>query len=570
MDAIDEYESVVMWFASQLFKTEIGLNFIGRAIHRDPGPALAVFPTASGKQSDAEVWAKQRLAPMIRDTPVLQSILGKDAVASKKATDCVLMKTYPGGSLTCVGSHVPGPLAAKPIRYLLLEEYERHAVSAGKEGDPVKLAIKRTANFWNRKIVKSSSGTIKGKSRVERDWRVSVRHKYYVKCHDCGEAQQILWSQVKWDKDPDTGKGISQTARYECEHCGAHWNDVQRFRAISKGEWIAENPGEYKQAAFWLWRGYSTFSKLSDIVQEWFDVLDSNDPEQLKVFVNTVLAELWVEEKGEKLEPEGLMTRRTNYGTAPIPKEVGLITAGCDVQAYRIEVEVLGWGVQERTWSLDYWILYGDTKKPKVWKELDEKLKTLYLHPNGQMLPIKSIAIDSGYATDEVYAFCRTRAKRGIFPIKGVAEAERKRITPPQKESRAKYPLWTLGVDQIKEKFFGYVKAENPLAFGYCSWPMRYKEKYFKGLTKETREEKKVRNKWTFTYVCPPGGGNEPADCRTYAMGARYHFRYNVRYNKELSTEKLDLYIKQVTSGVAKQAPQQRARGRRVRSKGVI
>ena len=39
----------------------------------------------------------------------------------------------------------------RPIRYVLLDEVDRYPQSAGTEGDPVSLAIQRTAEFEHNK-----------------------------------------------------------------------------------------------------------------------------------------------------------------------------------------------------------------------------------------------------------------------------------------------------------------------------------------------------------------------------------------------------------------------------------
>lgn len=66
-----------------------------------------------------------------------------------------------------VGANSPSSLASRPIRILLADEIDRYPATAGNEGDPLLLAGKRLATFWNKKEVCVSTPTIKETSRIE-------------------------------------------------------------------------------------------------------------------------------------------------------------------------------------------------------------------------------------------------------------------------------------------------------------------------------------------------------------------------------------------------------------------
>src|SRR6056300_733045 len=69
MDAVSDpnIETVVLMTGAQIGKTELINNVVGFHIHQDPAPMLVVQPTLEM----AQTWSKDRLAPAIRDTPVL-------------------------------------------------------------------------------------------------------------------------------------------------------------------------------------------------------------------------------------------------------------------------------------------------------------------------------------------------------------------------------------------------------------------------------------------------------------------------------------------------------------------
>ena len=193
MDAFNDptVREVVVMSSAQIGKTEMVNNLVGFHVAQDPSPILVVQPTLDM----AQTWSKDRLAPMLRDTPALQNLV-KDP-RSRDSGNTTLHKVFPGGHITACGANSPSSLASRPIRVVLCDEVDRYPVSAGTEGDPVSLAKKRAATFWNRKILLVSTPTNKGASRIEMSYEESDQRKYYVPCQHCGHKQIMAWSNVK-------------------------------------------------------------------------------------------------------------------------------------------------------------------------------------------------------------------------------------------------------------------------------------------------------------------------------------------------------------------------------------
>ena len=124
-----------------------------------------------------------------------------------------------GGLLALSGANSPASLASMSIRLLLCDEIDKYPPSAGSEGDPVELAIQRTATFWNRKIILVSTPSIKGASRIENSYEKSDKRLYFVPCPHCGHEQHLIWERLQYEgKDtarfnPDSG------VYYICSHC---------------------------------------------------------------------------------------------------------------------------------------------------------------------------------------------------------------------------------------------------------------------------------------------------------------------------------------------------------------
>ena len=88
--------------------------------------------------------------------------------------------------------------------------------SGGGEGDPIALAEARTISFGHRsKVVLASTPTLKGLSRIEREWELSDQQRYHVPCPHCGGLQWLQFERLRWKP------GKAETAQYLCEHCDA-------------------------------------------------------------------------------------------------------------------------------------------------------------------------------------------------------------------------------------------------------------------------------------------------------------------------------------------------------------
>tara|TARA_R110000765_G_scaffold23905_3_gene60094 strand:- start:642 stop:2315 length:1674 start_codon:yes stop_codon:yes gene_type:complete len=503
MDAVSDpaVRQVVVMSAAQVGKTEVLLNVIGYHIDQDPAPMLIVQPTLSM----AQAFSKDRLAPMVRDTGAL-----KGKIKHPRARDSgntTLHKVFPGGHVTIAGANSAAGLASRPVRIVLCDEVDRYPSSAGTEGDPVRLAEKRASTFWNSKIVTVSTPTVKNASRIEAEYLSSDQREYWVACAHCSEPQVMRWASVQWQSDQP------ETAVYVCEHCGVAWSDADRLRAIKRGEWRAG--AEFKGVAGFRLSGLS--SPWLPITEAARDFLEAKKlPETLRVWVNTYLGETW-EESGEGVDDIGVADRREDYEGCP--DGVVLITAGVDVQDDRLEVEIVGWGRDEESWSVDYRTIYGDPASPGVWGDLDAYLNETWAHPRGIEMPVRAACVDSGgHHTQAVYTFCKSREGRRIFAIKGVGGEGRALLGRATVNNIGKVKLFPVGVDSAKELIYARLKIADP-GPGYCHFPARYDDEYFRQLTAEkivTRFAKGFRKReWKKTRP-----RNEALDCRVYALAA--------------------------------------------------
>ena len=503
MDACSDpsVKEVVVMCGAQLGKSEMLLNTIGYHMAHDPAPILMMQPTVDM----ANAFSKDRVtAGLLKSTPCL-----RDKVKDPKARDAnntTLHKVFPGGALSLVGANSPSSLASRPIRVVLCDEVDRYPPSAGEEGDPISLAKRRAATFWNRKIISVSTPTNKNASRIEAAYEESDQRKFHVPCVHCGEMQEMKWQNVIWSDGP-------KDAAYHCVECGTAWADADRQKAIRNGKWIAQKPFN-GVAGFHLNGLYSPWLVVTDAVEEFLAA--RKDPMRLRTFVNTFLGETW-EDEGETVDEHSVAERREEYDH--IPEDVVLLTAGVDVQDVRLEIEIVGWGAGEETWQIDYHVIYGDPSSPKLWSQLDEIILQKYDHPSGEELIIRSTCIDSGgHHTRAVYNYAKTRAGHRVFAIKGVGGEGKPIVGRPSKNNIGKVPLYGIGVDTAKELHYARLRIDEP-GPGYCHFPKARDDEYFRQLTAEKIVMKYHKGYARRTWV-KIRTRNEALDVRVYAIAA--------------------------------------------------
>lgn len=283
--------------SAQIGKTEIINNAVGYHIDHDPCPCLVVQPTIEM----GETWSKDRFAPMIRDTPTIREKVGN--VKSRDSGNTILHKSFAGGHVTVAGANAPASLASRPVRMVLCDEIDRYPASAGTEGDPVKLAEKRTNNFWNRKIILVSTPTVKGESRIEKEWELSDKRRFHVPCPHCGHEHVLAWGNVRFEKENPSA------TRMVCPSCEKEFSNGQKNAAVRRGRWIATAPFR-GIAGFHLNELYSPWKTIAEVVEDFLEA--KTDPMKLQVWVNTSLGETW-EGQGDSVSEHELMERVENY-----------------------------------------------------------------------------------------------------------------------------------------------------------------------------------------------------------------------------------------------------------------
>ena len=534
MDAFTDpkVNHIVMVAASQVGKSEFENNCIGYIIDQDPGSILFVHPT----EVDARDYSKLRVAPMLRDCPTLRKKVVKPK--SRDSGNTILQKSYPGGILTMCGSTEAHALASKPIRYLIGDERDRWALSAGNEGDPWRLAMARQTTFYNAKAIEVSTPTVKDVSVIAKAYARGTMERWKSQCPHCGEYHEIQWEDIRFEHDENIVAGEKvyevRDVWYCCPGCGGVSDERTMKRQPAR--WEADNPRAYEQGtrSFWLNAFVSPFpgAAWENIILRYLTAIGHT--REMQTVDNTIFGKLW-EDRGDLEDEDAILARREDYGKredgAPVdlPEGVLVLTAGFDTQDDRFEYEIVGHGHFGETWGIARGVILGRPDSDETWEGVDEVLDRVFYFADGKGLKLSMAFMDEGgHFTMDVRQRCAARLRKRLFCIKGMAGQDRPYTGPPKKmkimvRNVMVGTVWQyqIGVDAGKEIIMDNLKVQTP-GMRYCHFPRRddYGPAYFTGLLSETKVyDPNKKQPWSWKKI-PGHERNEALDCRNYALAA--------------------------------------------------
>lgn len=534
-----DVEQITVVSPSQVGKSELELNIIAYCIDQDPGQILYVQPQVK----DAEDFAKIRVTPMFENVPRLKNKLRDIKTKGKSASSTILNKSFPGGSLKLVGTHSASDLSSLPVRYLIGDELDRWAFSAGRDGDPLELAKRRQNTFFNRKRVFVSTPTIKGVSLIEFQFATGTQEHWKTKCPKCGVFSVIEFDDIRYShsKKRIAGRFVyeAEVEGWRCPNCRKIISELAAKGSESK--WVAENPEALKNnksRSFWLTGFVSPCREWKSIVLAFLEAQSS--PDKLKVWRNTDLGKLW-ELRDEKLSEKMLMERAEDYpDDADLPDGVLALTCGCDWQHNYLQYEIVGWSRYGESWGIQSGIIEGAPEDDSVWERLDELVTRPYRFKSGVPLYISITLVDSGDGkkTHVIAPRCRDRRQKRIYACKGASKFDKPFISAPTNPPLAAnknltYCLYNIGVSEGKFIIYENLKKEDPGA-RYFHFPKGrgYDLNYFSGLLAESLEKNGTKLEWVKHFE-----RNEPLDCRNYAMAG-------IRILEPINFDSLENYIR--------------------------
>jgi phage terminase large subunit GpA-like protein len=529
LSALSDVRRVVFKKAAQVGASEMGMNWIGYIMHQVPGPTMLVQPTVD----TAKRFSNQRIQPLIDDCAELAELVARSR--SRDTANTMLMKEFRGGVLIITGANSAVGLRSMPVRFLMCDEVDAYPGDLEDEGDPLALAEARTRTFGYRsKVFLASTPKLKGTSRISREFEQTDKRFYHVPCPHCGTAQVLTFNRLRWEQ------GRPETVTYQCSSCEVPIREAAKTEMLARGEWIPTAPIHDRTIrGYHLSALYSPSGWLSwaEIARQWEEAIE--DVERRKTFTNTVLGEEWEEEADVVPDWTRLYERREDWPHLTVPKKGLFLTAGADVQADRIEVDVWAWGRGLESWLIEHIVLWGDPGKPETFRQLDELLGRTWEHALGQRLVLQRLAIDSGAFTQQVYAWVRMQNRAAVLAVKGVPQYDRTvpvsgpslvEVTQNGVKVKRGVSVWTISVSFFKRELYKLLALPRPtdqmildggFPAGYVHLPFMVGDEWCQQLVAEQMVIVRSRRGWAVrTEWRQLRPRNEALDMRVYARAA--------------------------------------------------
>ena len=346
-------------------------------------------------------------------------------------------------------------LRSTPVRYLFLDEVDGYPGDADGEGDPVDLAIQRTATFrGRRKIYMVSTPTLKGHSRIEAAFDDSDRR--YLPCPLPALRRH----------GPDhlgahpLARGAARRRRYlVCEACGGVHHEHDKPRLLDCGRMARDAPGDGRTAGFHLSALYSPWETWAEIAIEHGRVTQGP----------AAPAGLGQHQAGRVLGGPGGRHRagRSADGAARgLGRGAARRRRRADRRRRRAGRPDRGAGrrLGPRRGGVGHRLprALGRSRPGRASGPISTACcRQPSRIPRVLDLPIRATAIDTGgHHTKMAYEFCRTRLARRIWAIKGrggpgIPVWPRR----PTRTNKGKIPLFIVGVDAVKDAVYARLQA---------------------------------------------------------------------------------------------------------------
>jgi len=509
-----EVERVTLLKASRIGFTALTVGAIGAYVANTPASILVLLPT----ESDARDFVVSDIEPTFAASPGLRRALAADR--EEAGRDTLTSRRFAGGSLKVVAARSPRNLRRHTARILIVDEAD--ACEIGAEGDPIKLAERRTLTFPDRKLIVGSTPIFSDTSAILKLFGESDGRVFEVPCPECGSFHEIMWGDIEWPQ------GAPEKAGYRCPECKALIDARHKAEMVQAGAWRATRPEVRGHAGFRLNALVSLLANASwaRLAAEFLQAKD--DPTRLQVFCNTILAEGWA--TPAMVDEAALAARAEDFGLDRIPVEVLLVTAGCDVQDDRLEISIVGWTRDSVALVLAHFVIWGSFQDASTWSELDETLRTRWRHPHGGMLRVDAACIDAGDGDhfESVLNFCYPRMNRRIFATKGLPGARPAFAMAKGKKIGDKLGL--VGVDGIKNVIFDRLQRARGIRFARSLEPV-----YYEQLASERRVIRYFRGQPVRRFERVGRARNESLDALVYSFAAREAIRSVVNLDRRES-----------------------------------
>ena len=501
--------------SAQVGKTQLIVGLIAYLIYNDPSPML--FITANDDL--VEDFSKMKFMKTMKASNL--------AGALSEESNTIHLKAFPGGSLFLASSVNEKSMISRSLKYIFCDE-----VSRWENANAFNLLRSRVKTFPLAKLMTFGNPSVKGSCLTSSLYDMGDGNRYHVQCPRCSRWVEFVFKHLKY-------KG-EERIHYQCQKCKGRIYEEEKKALLGRGKFLPTHEGVSKGIkSYHLSEMVSLLSKWENVVEEW--KRSKSDVAGLRTFINMTLGEEWEGEDGKvslrsNESVKEYLAGRLAY-RREVPLDVVVLTMGVDVQANRLEGEVVGYGV-EKVYGIKKFVIHGEADNPSTWEELSVIMKRSYEHEKGELMKVGVVFIDSGYRAKMVYDFVDKVRGEGVnaYAIKGHVKTSYPIID--HEKAKSQMPI-LIGVHQAKDVIYselsGYLKSlkgEGKYEGKKYFFPIakEYEREYFLGLF----SERKMRvvdksNKASYKYVKKGHRYNEALDCRVYALAGYYFLNVDLK-----------------------------------------
>ncbi|QNN23515.1 hypothetical protein HED60_14940 [Planctomycetales bacterium ZRK34] len=510
--------SIVWMKCARVGGTEFLNNALAYSVDMRPMPIQYVLP----KQSDVHDEFSGRIRGIFDCSEELSKHIPSGTWATAEQISLDTLSIYGGWASS------PDTLIRRTIGVAIYDEIDNCQKQAGRLGNTWKILGERLATFGYRaKQIGVSSATDEDGTTWQL-YQASDRRQYNMPCPHCGYFQLLKLASLKWpeNRTPDEIE-LDALAQIVCGDCGSLIDQCYQQWMVERGLWVpacqqiverlnvndsdqvaaaaaTENrwtpklkgdPPRTRHRGYWSNSFVSPWRTWSQIAAEFLRVKD--DPEKLRVFVNSWLGEPW--QNAVEAPDESWLLPKLNAAThdeGEIPSAVRVMLGTADVQHDRIYYNLVGWGPQMQSWR----IKHGEVATFEELYDIAFRQPLPMVHDPSRKMHCYALAVDARYRGDEVHEFAKLP---GVAAMHGY-----ERRTKPVERSNlaprgAPEPRWVWNVHTtlLKSKLARLMKAELD---GPNAWHLHRQtgEDYIKQVTAEhfvlMTDKKSGRKKWAW------------------------------------------------------------------------
>lgn len=426
------------------------------------------------------------------------------------------------------------------------------------QGDKLALYRDRGTAFAHPILWVGSTPLERHTSLVWREFQKSTQERLHVACPHCGTVQYLKWGSDKtpygfrWKTDQ---KGHVVDCWYQCEgENGCRIGEEHKEAMVEAGEYIAMNPVPNRpghRGFHWpAWHSMAPQAGWRKLAAQWLSAQEAKangNVDELKRFINNVMAEPWDDLGGQSLDADSLQSQQVAY-PAEVPDDVVVLVMGVDTQSNKEglkdgiadqiasrEVSVVGFNRYKMPRVIGHWVVEGEPGDAAADARIDEIRRRPYRKRDGTAMRVQAEAIDmGGHYGDQVKAYAAVRRRENVWAVKGrnVRLGARSASVWPKKVSRAARggAQWYMIDTQLAKDAVGrLLLARGP---GGPMFPMTLPPGYFDDIAAEKLMVDKKGNRFWKRKGANTG---EAWDCLVYAYAALCGLQASFRQWRDLN-----------------------------------